>query len=46
MPPTNTYLNYGPLYLQPKLTNSSLITTLVGSVLLQGQLGGEDGGRG
>jgi len=45
IPPTNISLKYGPLYLQPKVTNSSLITTLVGSLLLRGQIGGEDGGR-
>ena len=46
MPPTNTWLNYGPLCSQLKLTNSSLNTTLLGSLLLRGQLGGVDGGRG
>jgi hypothetical protein len=44
--PTNSWLNYGPLCLQPKLTNSSLNTTLLGSLLLYGQLGGEDVGKG
>jgi hypothetical protein len=38
------WLFYGPLYLQAKLTTSSLIT-LVRSLLLRGQLGGKDGGR-
>ena len=45
MPPTNTWLSYGPLCLQPKLTSSSLNRRLVGNLSLQGQLGEEDGGR-
>ena len=44
---TNKYLaQLWTLYLQRKLTNSSLITTLVGSLSLREQLGGEDCGRG
>jgi hypothetical protein len=45
MPSTNTWRNYGPFCLQPKHTNHSLIT-FVARLSFQGQLGGEDGGRG
>jgi len=45
MTQTNTYLNQGPLYLQRKLTNSSLITTLAASLSLGEPLGGEVCGR-
>ena len=38
MPATNSWLDYGSLYLQPKLTNFSLITTFIGSLSLRGQL--------
>jgi hypothetical protein len=41
MPPTNTWPNYGHLYLQQKLTNFLLITKLIGSLSLREQLGGE-----
>jgi len=44
--PTKIWLYYGPLCPQPKLTNSSLKITLLGSLSPRGQLGGEDGGKG
>jgi len=45
-PPTNTWLYYGPLCPQPKLTNSSLKIKLPGSLSPRGQLVGENIRRG